>query len=35
MKMDTSVMVKPGVMVNNGSISVQKLSFKKILLIIN
>ena len=29
MKMDAGVMVKPGVIVNNGSISVQKLSFKK------
>ena len=34
MKMDAGVMVKPGVMVNNGSISVQKLSFWKVLLII-
>ena len=26
MKMDASVMVKPGVVINNGSISAQKLS---------
>ena len=34
MKMDAGVMVKPGVMVNNGCISVEKLSFQKVLLII-